>query len=159
MRSSIVTYVLTLIGGIAIGAIGITALRTPGQTPAVVTPGVTQNLKTPGITQTIILNTPLAGFPGKQALMFIGDFEPGASTPRHLHPGTEFLFVLEGEGVIEQPGRSPVELNPGVGVFSEPEPDGHGFIHQAKNLSQTNRMKTLVLLIYDKDGPPAVPVN
>lgn len=158
MRSSIVTYVLTLIGGIAIGAIGITALRTPGKTPTVV-PGVAQNLKTPGITQTIIFNTPLAGFPGKQALMFIGDFEPGASTPRHLHPGTEFLFVLEGDGVIEQPGQSPVELNPGVGVFSEPGPDANGFIHQAKNLSQTNRMKTLVLLIYDKDGPPAVPVD
>ena len=158
MRSSIVTYVLTLIGGIAIGAIGITALRTPGQTPTVV-PDVAQNLKTPGITQTIIFNTPLAGFPGKKALMFIGDFEPGASTPKHLHPGTEFLFVLEGEGVIEQPGQSPVELNPGVGVFSEPGPDANGFIHQAKNLSQTNRMKTLVLLIYDKDGPPAVPVD
>ena len=150
MKKLILSNVLTLIVGILIGGTLITRLQGQGQE---------QRMATPGVTQTILLNAPLAEFPGKRAVMFIGNFEPGASTPKHRHHGTEFLFVLEGEGVIEQPGGSSHELKPGVAVFHEPPPGTNGFIHQAKNLSKTDSMKTLVLLIYDSELGPAIPVK
>ena len=146
MIKAIVNYSLTLIIGILIGVTLITGLQGQDQE---------RRMSTPGVTQTILLNTPLSEFPGKRVVMFIGNFEPGASTPKHRHYGTEFLFVLEGEGVIEQPGGTSHELKPGVAVFFEPQPGTNGFIHQAKNLSETDSMKTLVLLIYDSELGPA----
>ncbi len=141
--------VLAVAGGLAVGIVGTSALYAKQE----------QTLATPGIEQTVILNAPLIEFPGKRALMFVGDFEPGASTPIHRHPGTEILFVLEGEGVIEQRGRDPVNLRAGVVVLSEPDADDTAFVHQARNLSDTSRMKTLVLIIHDEGGPAAEPLR
>ena len=109
-----------------------------------------------GVEQTWLLETDLGDFPGKKAYMFIGNFEPGARTGRHHHPGTEFLYVLEGHGVLEQSGRAPTPLSPGVAVYSEPDPEQPSFTHQAKNLSETERMRTLVVLIVDADAPTAI---
>lgn len=115
--------------------------------------------ETPGVEQTIILNAPLREFPGKRALMFIGEFEPGASTPIHRHSGTEFLFVLEGEGVVEQPGREAKKLLPGSVTLFESPAGKNTFIHQAKNVNSTKRLKTLVLIIHSEGDPPALPLE
>ena len=141
--------VLAVAGVLAVGIVGAPALYAQQE----------RTLETPGVEQTVILNAPLVEFPGKRVLVFIGDFEPGAATPIHRHPGTEFLFVLEGEGVIEQRGRDPLNLRAGVVVLSEPDADDTAFIHQAKNLSDTNRLKTLVLIIHDEGTSPAEPLK
>ena len=141
--------ILAVAGVLAVGIVGTSALYAQQE----------RTLETPGVEQTIILNAPLVEFPGKRILVFIGDFEPGAATPIHRHPGTELLFVLEGEGVIEQRGRDPLSLQAGVIVLSEPDTDDTAFIHQAKNLSDTNRLKTLVLIIHDEGTPPAEPLQ
>ena len=141
--------ILAVAGALAVGIVGTSALYAQQE----------RTLETPGVEQTIILNAPLVEFPGKRVLVFIGDFEPGAATPIHRHPGTELLFVLEGEGVIEQRGRDPLSLQAGVIVLSEPDADDTAFIHQAKNLSDTNRLKTLVLIIHDEGTPPAEPLQ
>ena len=114
---------------------------------------------TPGIEQTYLLNQPLGEFPGKNAVMFIGEFEPGASTPLHRHPGTEFLFVLEGRGMIERPGREPTIVKAGDVVFGEPAPGDTAFTHRASNMSATEGMKTLVLVIHDLGTPAGLPLE
>jgi quercetin dioxygenase-like cupin family protein len=114
---------------------------------------------TPGVAQQVLLNAPLAQFPGKQVTVFTGEFAPGARTPLHRHPATELLFVLEGEGVMNIPGRKSHELTPGRVVLVEPGAGKDSFIHEAVNLSESDRMKTLVIVIHDQGTPPALPLN
>lgn len=111
----------------------------------------------PGNTQQVLLEAPLSQFPGKQIRAVIGEFEPDSATPLHRHPGTEILYVLEGEGVMEIKGREPQQLKPGRIVLVEPDPGSDSFTHRAINLSETNRMKNLVLIIHDEGTPPALP--
>ena len=114
---------------------------------------------TPGVEQTILLDAPLAQFPGKRIRLFTGEFEPGASTPFHLHPGTEILYVLDGEGVMVLPGQAARKLRLGKAVLVEPEPGADSFTHKATNLSARAGMTTLVFVIYDEGGSPAVPLD
>ena len=91
--------------------------------------------------------------------MFTGQFEPGAATPLHKHPGTEILYVLEGNGEMHISGRDTRDLSAGNAVLVEPNPGAEYFIHQAVNGSDVDEMKTLVIVIHDIATPPALPVN
>ncbi|MDX1476078.1 MAG: cupin domain-containing protein [Saprospiraceae bacterium] len=159
MRSKYFIYLAIFIGGALLGAFGTQWLPESRQDADQVKVSGTAQLPTPGITQTMLLDTTLREFPGKKVTMFIGDFAPGASTPLHRHPGTELLYVMEGEGNVEQRGRGTILLKPGTVVFSEPDSGSHDFIHQATNTHVKQRMKNLVVLIHDVDGPPALPVG
>ncbi len=44
-------------------------------------------------------------------------------------------------------------------VLAEPAPGDDSFAHQAINLSKTDRMKTLVIIIHDEGTPPALPLE
>jgi quercetin dioxygenase-like cupin family protein len=114
----------------------------------------------PGVTQQFLLSgAPLAQFPGKVITVFTGDFQPGAQTPLHRHPATELLYVLQGNGVMHIQGRESRELAPGGVVLVEPEAGQDSFVHQAVNLSKTDTMKTLVVVIHDQGSPPAALVS
>ena len=69
------------------------------------------------------------------------------------------MYVLEGEGVMEIKGRGSQSLTPGNMVFVEPDEGSDSFTHQAINSSETQGMKTLVIVIYDEGSPPALPVH
>lgn len=116
-------------------------------------------VETPSVEPQRLLNAPLAQFPGKQVTVFVGQFQPGAETPLHRHPATEILFVLEGEGVMHIQGRDSQELKQGNVVLVEPNAGEDSFIHQAVNLSETQRMRTLVIVIHDEETPPALPLD
>lgn len=126
---------------------------------ALAAPQGTALVKTPGVDQQLLLNAPLAQFPGKQITVFIGDFQPGAETPLHRHPATELVFVLDGEGVMHIQGRDSRKLEKGKVVLVEPDAGEDSFVHQAVNGSQTERMKTLVVVIHDEGTPPGLPVD
>ena len=143
------------LGGAASMVVAALAAALHADEAPVRTPGVV----TPGIQQTVLIDAPLAQFPGKRVVAFTGDFEPGAKTPLHLHPGTELLYVLAGSGTMVLPGREPEELTPGRMVLVEPRPGESGFTHQAVNLSRSEGMKTLVIVIHDEGTPPALPVE
>lgn len=115
-------------------------------------------IETPGVEPRLLVTGPLAQCPGKQVTIFTGNFEPGAQTPIHRHPGTEILYVLEGEGVMHIRGRDSRELIQGRVVLVEPEAGHDAFIHQAVNLSSTEGMKTLVVVIHDQGVPPGLPL-
>ncbi len=93
------------------------------------------------------------GTTGREAVVARAEFDPGAATPRHTHPGEEFAYVLEGELTIEVEGKPPVKLKAGD-VFFVPA----GQVHVGRNAGKT---PTVVLSTYiiEKGKPLAVPVK
>ena len=51
------------------------------------------------IKRTPVLTADVAA-PGHQAVVVRGEIDPGASAPRHSHPGDEVSYVLEGEAEL-----------------------------------------------------------
>jgi quercetin dioxygenase-like cupin family protein len=142
MRRIVFISTLTLVVGIIAGAIGGRALNAQE-----------------GLKRTPILKKDLEGLQGKEGTMFIAEYTPGARSGKHYHPGHEFIYVLEGHGVMEEVGKPPVEMKPGVGFFFLSDPHKPTYVHEARNLSNTNGMKLLVVLITDKGQPLAYPVK
>ena len=66
----------------------------------------------------------LAGWETLQALV---SFEPGASFPRHSHPGEEIIYVTQGTIEYEVAGK-PVTVKAGEVLFIP-----RGVVHAAKN--------------------------
>ena len=113
----------------------------------------------PGVVRHELLTAPLAQFPGKVVTVFIGEFDPRAETPMHRHPGTELFYVLEGKGVMHVEGRESRNLAAGAVVLVEPERGQDAFVHKAVNVSDTQKMKSLVMVIHNEGTPPALPVE
>jgi quercetin dioxygenase-like cupin family protein len=112
-----------------------------------------------GVTRTPILKQDLEADPSKEVTLFIADYKPGAKTGKHYHPGQEFIYVLEGHGVMEEVGKSPVDMQPGVAIYFRSDPKKPTYVHEATNLSQADGMKLLVILITDKGQPLVYPVK
>jgi len=87
------------------------------------------------------------GAPGREAVQARGEFNPGATVPRHSHPGEEVAYVLEGEVTIEVDGKPPMVLKAGD-VFFVPA----GQVHAAKNASK-GQAKVLSTYIVEKGKP------
>ena len=61
------------------------------------------------------------------------DFAPGASFPRHTHPGEEIIYVLTGTLEYEVAGK-PVTLKAGDVLFVPA-----GTVHAARNVGRCRR--------------------
>jgi quercetin dioxygenase-like cupin family protein len=71
--------------------------------------------------------------PGREVVQLRVDFDPGASFPRHRHPGEEIIYVIE--GTIEyQVDGSPAKVYKTGEVLTVPT----GVIHSAKNVGNDN---------------------
>ncbi len=71
-----------------------------------------------------ILNEP--DQPVKTAVIFVR-FETGAHTHWHAHSGGQFLYVIEGGGLIQVQGEEVVSLGQGDAVIADPrERHWHG---------------------------------
>lgn len=99
---------------IAVIAVGASAL---GAQPA----------RPPGTARTDLQRHDLS-IPGREVVQLRVDFAPGASFPRHTHPGEEIIYVIEGSLEYEVAGK-PVTVNAG-GVLFVPA----GTIHEARNV-------------------------
>jgi quercetin dioxygenase-like cupin family protein len=143
MKRTVVMLTLALAAGIALGMIGSQVL----------------NAQQEPVKRTVLLKTDLAGIEGKEATMYLADIAPGAATPKHYHPGHEFAYVLEGSGVLEEDGKPPLTLKPGVSFYLRSSSEKAEYVHAAKNTSTTNPLKILALLITEKGQPLAVPVK
>ncbi len=93
------------------------------------------------------------GVPGREGVVARGEFNAGAAVPKHTHPGEEFVYVLEGELVVEIEGKPPAKLKAGD-VFFVPA----GQVHSAKNPGKTG---TVVISTYvvEKGKALATPVK
>jgi quercetin dioxygenase-like cupin family protein len=112
-----------------------------------------------GISRTVILKQPLEADPTKEVTIFVAEFKPGSRTGKHYHPGQEFIYVMEGEGRIEQEGKPVVELKPGVGVYFQSDPANPTYVHEGINASPTKSLKLVTTLITEKGKPLAIGVK
>ena len=62
-----------------------------------------------------VLRAPLALADGLEVIVSDVVIPPGATVPRHYHPGEEFLYVIEGSAIHVQEGQEDIELRAGQG--------------------------------------------
>src|SRR3954469_19025869 len=68
-----------------------------------------------------LLTKPLPDMPGKEALMLMVEFPPGAVDPVHRHDAAAFVYVLEGEIEMGVKGAQPVTLRAGDTFYEGPD--------------------------------------
>ena len=104
---------------------------------------------------TELMSKDLPDFPGKEGLMIMVEYPPGASDPVHRHNADAFLYVMEGSVVMQVKGGKEVTLTPGQTFY-----EGPNDIHVVgRNASKTKPAKFVVFLVKDKGAPVLVPVQ
>jgi quercetin dioxygenase-like cupin family protein len=83
---------------------------------------------------------------GREAVQLRVEFAPGASFPRHTHPGEEIIYVLTGTLEYEVAGK-PVTLKAGDVLFVP-----YGTVHAARNVGDTPAAE-LATYVVEKGKP------
>ena len=86
------------------------------------------------------------GIIGREAIQVRVDLAPGASAPRHTHPGEELIYVLAGTFEYELDGRR-LTLSAGEVLFIPA-----GTVHAARNVG-TGTASEIATYIVEKDRP------
>ena len=95
----------------------------------------------------------LTGTSGTEVVMATLEIQPGGVIPRHIHPGDEFLYVLEG-GSFQAPGQDPVTFEAGTSLHFPRELPHGGF-----TVVGDKALKVLTVHIVDKGKPLSELVN
>lgn len=104
---------------------------------------------------TPLLSKDLKDVPDKEATMITVEYPPGSSDPIHRHNAHAFVYVLEGEIVMQVRGGKEVTLTPGQTFYEGPD-DVHVV---GRNASKTKPAKFVVFLVKDKGAPIVVPAK
>src|SRR5690349_847414 len=104
---------------------------------------------------TQLLSKDLTDLPGKEGLMITVEYPPGSSDPIHRHNAHAFVYVLEGEIVMQVRGGKEFTLTPGQTFYEGPN-DVHVV---GRNASKTKPAKFVVFLIKNKGAPVLVPAK
>ena len=99
--------------------------------------------------------TDLADYPGKEARMLEVTYPPGAQDMAHRHDAHVFVYVLEGEVVMQVKGQPAVTLKAGQ-TFYEAPADVHVV---GRNASTTAPARFVVVLLKAKGAPVLTPVK
>jgi quercetin dioxygenase-like cupin family protein len=91
--------------------------------------------------------------PGHEAIQVRVDFAPGASAPKHNHPGEEIAYVIDGVLEYQLDGQKPVTLKAGQSLFIPT-----GVAHSARNVGD-GKASELATYIATKGSPLVVPVK
>jgi quercetin dioxygenase-like cupin family protein len=91
--------------------------------------------------------------PGHQAVVVRGEIEPGASAPRHTHPGDEISYVLEGAAELLIDGEPPRVVKAGE-AFVIPA----GKVHGARNPGGAP-LRFVGVYVVEKGKPLATPAK
>ncbi|MBX3024063.1 cupin domain-containing protein [bacterium] len=97
----------------------------------------------------------LADYPGREGRMVEVTYPPGSQDAVHRHDADAFVYVLEGEIVMQLQGQPPVTLGPGQTFYEGPK-DVHLI---GRNASHTKPARFVVVLLKAKDAPILVPVD
>jgi len=104
---------------------------------------------------TPIMSKNLPDFPGKEGLMLLVEYPPGAKDPIHRHNADAFVYVLEGTVVMQVKGGKEVTLTPGQTYY-----EGPNDIHiVGRNASNTKPAKFVVVLLKKEGAPALIPVK
>ncbi len=121
----------------SISFIAVPAFASP---EAVVTPLVTKDLPE---------------FKGKEGVMILVEYPPGASDPIHRHNAHAFVYVLEGSIVMQLRNAAQVTLSSGQTYYEGPN-DVHIV---GRNASNTQPARFVVFLVKNKGAPSLEPVK
>jgi quercetin dioxygenase-like cupin family protein len=97
----------------------------------------------------------LADHPGKEGLMLEVSYPPGARDMAHRHDAHAFVYVLEGQIIMQLKGRPAVTLKAGQ-TFYEGPTDVHVV---GRNASDTEPARFVVVLLKAKGAPVLTLVN
>jgi quercetin dioxygenase-like cupin family protein len=109
----------------------------------------------PGPVVNPIMTKDLTDIPGREALMLIVEYPPGAVDHIHRHDAHAFVYVLEGSVILGVRGGKEVTLEPG-GTFYEGPTDVHTV---GRNASKTKPAKFVVVLVKKKGVAPVLPAE
>jgi quercetin dioxygenase-like cupin family protein len=96
-----------------------------------------------------------ADYPGKEGRMIEVSYPPGARDVVHRHDAHAFVYVLEGEIIMQLKGKPAVTLKAGQ-TFYEGPTDVHVV---GRNASSTEPARFVVVLLKAKGAPVLTPVN
>lgn len=102
-----------------------------------------------------VLTKQLADIPGKEGLLLVVSYPPGASDVVHRHNAHGFIYVLEGTVVMQVQGGPQVTLRAGQTYY-----EGPADLHVVgRNDSITLPAKFVVFLVKDAGAPFFLPVE
>jgi quercetin dioxygenase-like cupin family protein len=102
-----------------------------------------------------LMTKDLTDLPGREALMLIVDYPPGAVEHVHRHDAHAFVYVLEGSIVMGVRGGKEVTLTPGQTFY-----EGPGDVHTVgRNASKTKPAKFVVVLVKKKGVEAVLPAE
>lgn len=104
---------------------------------------------------TPLIQQALTDVPGQKGIMLMVEFLPGQAAIQHKHPGSVFVYVLEGSITSQLEGQKPVNYHQGQ-YWCEPPNISHLI---CKNLSKTKPAKLLVWQLIDDDAPALLPLS
>ena len=97
----------------------------------------------------------LADYPGKEARVLEVSYPPGARDMVHRHDAHAFVYVLEGQIVMQVKGHPAVTLKAGQTFY-----EGPSDIHVVgRNASNTEPARFVVVLLKTKGAPVLTPVK
>src|ERR1700741_2762618 len=97
----------------------------------------------------------LPDYPGKEGRMIEVSYPPGARDMVHRHDADAFVFVLEGQIVMQLKGKPAVTLKAGQ-TFYEGPTDVHVV---GRNASNAEPARVVVVLLKGKGAPLQTPVK
>ena len=97
----------------------------------------------------------LADYPGKEIRMIEVSYPSGVVDPVHVHNAHAFVYVLEGQIVMQLKGKSAVTLKAGQTFYEGPS-DVHVV---GRNASNTAPARFVVVLLKAKGAPILTPVK
>ena len=112
-------------------------------------------LANPEATVTPLVAKDLPELQGKEGVMILVDYPPGASDPIHRHNAHAFVYVLEGSIVMQLRDAAEVTLSPGQTYYEGPN-DVHIV---GRNASSTQPAKFVVFLVKNQGAPILEPVR
>ena len=97
----------------------------------------------------------LADYPGKEGRMIEVSYPPGGGDVVHRHDAHAFVYVLEGQIIMQLKGKPAVTLKAGQTFYEGPN-DVHVV---GRNASNTEPARFVVVLLKAKGAPLQTPVR
>ena len=136
MRTLMFGIGLAAAGAVAVGALGIRAGN------------AAEEEYKPKVTVKTLVQESLANVKGKKVIIKHFSVPPGHVGGKHIHPGSVYVYVLEGALTIEVKGQGTQTVSAGK-LYKEPL----GRVMQARNLSAKGWTKFVVFQIGDEGKP------
>lgn len=104
---------------------------------------------------TRLMTHELATMDGQEGTLLTVEYPPGGSSAPHRHNAYAFVYVLEGQVVMQVKGEDEVTIGPGQTFLETPE-DVHTV---SRNASTTEPARFVVFLVKRQNAPITVPAD